>query len=124
MGDCAAVCDNNAIRIENGIAIIIPELCGGCGKCIKACPNKLISFVKESQHYAVRCSSCDTGKITKSACKNGCIGCGICVKKCPKSAIVINNNHAEINSDLCNNCGACFAACPVKCIQLLPQCNK
>ena len=32
MGDCAAVCDNNAIRIENGIAIIIPELCGGCGK--------------------------------------------------------------------------------------------
>ncbi len=124
MGDCAAVCDNNAIRIENGVAVIIPELCGACGKCIKACPNKLISLVKESQRYAVRCSSCDIGKITKAACKNGCIGCGICVKKCPKSAIVINNNHAEINSNLCNNCGACFAACPVKCIQLLPVCNK
>lgn len=124
MGDCAAVCDNDAIRIEKGVAIINPELCGGCGKCIKACPNNLISFVKESQRYAVRCSSGDTGKVTKSVCKNGCIGCGICVRKCPKGAIILNNNHAEINSDMCNNCGACYAACPVKCIQILPVCHK
>ncbi len=124
MGDCAAVCDNNAIRIINGIAVIIPELCGGCGKCIKACPNKLITFVRESQKYAVRCSSEDVGKITKAVCKNGCLGCGICVRKCTENAIVINNNHAEINGSLCSGCGACYEACPVKCIQLLPVCKK
>ena len=124
MGDCVAVCDNNAIHISNGVAVIIPELCSGCGKCVKACPNKLISMIKESQRAAVRCSSADTGKITKAACKNGCIACGICVRKCPKGAIVINNNHAEINADRCNNCGACISACPVKCIQVLPLCNK
>lgn len=123
MGDCASVCDENAIRIENGVAVINPKLCKGCGKCVKACPNHLITLLKESQPAVVVCSSGDIGKVTKTSCKNGCLGCGICVKKCPSGAIVINNNHAEINGALCNGCGTCVSACPVKCISLLPKCN-
>lgn len=123
MGDCAAVCGENAVRIENGVAAINPKLCKACGKCVKACPNHLITLIKESQRAVVRCSSCDIGKITKAACKNGCLGCGICVKKCENGAIVLNNNHAEINGALCTGCGVCAAACPVKCIELLPECR-
>ena len=123
MGDCAAVCDENAIHIENGVAVINPKLCKGCGKCAKACPNHLISMIKERQPVIVACSSGDIGKITKAACKNGCLGCGICVKKCPNEAIVINNNRAEIIGEKCTGCGVCVSACPVKCIHFLPKCN-
>lgn len=123
LGDCAAVCEENAIRIENGIAVINPKLCKGCGRCVKACPNHLITMVKESQRAAVQCSSADTGKVTKAACSNGCLGCGICVKKCPQGAVVLNNNHAEINGDKCTGCGTCISACPVKCIHFLPECK-
>ncbi len=122
-GDCVAVCDNNCISIVNGIAVVKPAECIGCGKCVKICPNHLITLVKESKRFIVQCSSADTGKVTRGVCKNGCIGCGICVKKCPRDAIVITNNHAEINPDLCTDCGICANVCPMHCITGLSQCK-
>lgn len=123
-GDCMRVCDNDAISIVNGVAVVNPAKCGACGKCAKACPNHLIVIRKESQKVIVQCSSVDTGKVTKAACKNGCIGCRLCEKKCSYDAIHVNNNHAEIDGDKCTKCGACAEACPVKCITILPECVK
>lgn len=122
-GDCAAVCDNNCISIVNGVAVVDPRGCMGCGKCVKACPNQLIILKKESKRYAVRCSSTDNGKTTRSVCKNGCIACGLCVKKCPNNAIVLNNNHAEISPSLCTDCGICADVCPVHCIAAVGTCK-
>ena len=122
-GDCASVCDSNAIEIVNGVALVNPGKCIGCGKCVKACPNHLISLKKQSATVAVRCFSKDPGKITRAVCKNGCLGCGICEKKCPEKAVTINNNHAEINYDKCTSCGTCAAVCPAKCIEILAKCN-
>lgn len=116
MGDCAAVCDNGCITVQNGVAVVDPTNCTGCGKCVRICPNKLIVLIKASQRTMVRCFSEDIGKETRKLCTNGCIACGICTKKCPEQAIVINNNHAEINTELCTGCGICVSACPVKCI--------
>lgn len=116
LGDCVKVCENNAICIKNGVAVINPELCTACGKCVKVCPNKLISLIGESQKFIVRCSSTDPGKITRAACKNGCIGCGICAKKCPVGVISVNANHAVIDAGKCIGCGTCAQACPMKCI--------
>ena len=110
--------------IKNGVAVINPAKCIACGKCIKACPNHLISFKKKYSTAAVRCSSQDPGKITRTVCKNGCIGCGICAKKCPEGAIVINANHAEIDYNRCVSCGVCAGACPVKCIEMLEKCAE
>ena len=122
-GDCVKVCDEGAIEIKDGVAVINPAKCIACGKCVKTCPNHLITLKKKSSLTAVRCSSQDLGKITRTVCKNGCIGCGICTKKCPEGAISINNNHAEIDYNKCTSCGICAGACPVKCIEMLEKCS-
>lgn len=36
---CVRCCPVKAIRVENGRAAIIPELCVACGTCVDACPN-------------------------------------------------------------------------------------
>ena len=41
-GDCAAVCPEGAISIEDGKAAIDKEKCTGCGACAKICPKGLI----------------------------------------------------------------------------------
>lgn len=116
-GDCAAVCEEHGICIQNGIAHIIEERCIACGKCAKVCPNGLLSLRPVSNPVTVRCSSAANGKQTKLACKNGCIGCRLCEKKCPQDAIHVVNFHAVIDYERCSGCGSCAEACPVKVIQ-------
>lgn len=123
LGDCVAKCEWDAISIQNGVAVINPLLCKSCEKCVKTCPNNLITMRKESQLVNVICSSADTGKVTRTVCKNGCIACKICEKKCPKGAIYVDGNHAHINAEKCDNCGICIESCPTKCIVRLPDCK-
>ncbi len=112
LGDCQTACEYGAISVVNGIANIQPGLCRACGKCIKTCPNGLISLRPTLKHYDVRCSSTDKGRITRVVCKVGCIGCKICEKKCIHKAIHVENNHAIIDYHLCKSCGICYDACP------------
>lgn len=116
LGDCAAVCEHDAIKIVNGVAKVIPALCGACGQCAAVCPNQLISIKPKSSNIDVLCSSAANGKATKLACSNGCIGCKICEKKCPNEAIRVENFHAKIDYEKCTNCGICKTSCPVKVI--------
>ena len=121
LGDCVNECEHDAIKVVNGVAKVIPSLCGACGQCAAVCPNNLISIKPLAKHIDVLCSSGDNGKATKIACKNGCIGRKICEKKCPNGAITVNNFHASIDYDKCTNCGVCMEACPVKVIH---SCEK
>ncbi|MBQ9079235.1 MAG: RnfABCDGE type electron transport complex subunit B [Ruminococcus sp.] len=121
LGDCVSICDSGAIKLENGVAKIIPSLCGACGQCASVCPNQLISIKPLAKHIDVLCSSAANGKETKLSCKNGCIGCKICEKKCPEGAVKVENSHASIDYDKCTNCGTCMSACPVKAIH---SCEK
>lgn len=116
LGDCSAVCEYDAIKIENNLAKVISVKCQACGKCAAVCPNHLISVKPKSKVIDVLCSSEANGKATKLACSNGCIGCKICEKKCPNGAIRVENNHASVDYEKCTNCGVCKSACPIKAI--------
>lgn len=115
-GDCANVCDNRAIRIVDGKAVVEEELCISCGKCVKACPQALIELVPFDSNYRVQCKSGDKGKAVKVNCKAGCIGCGICRKNCPNGAVTVENNVAKIDYQRCDGCGICASKCPSKVI--------
>jgi len=55
---CAAVCDVDAFeRREDGLLILNPEKCIGCGNCIEACPIGAIFFNDET-NIAQKCTGC------------------------------------------------------------------
>ncbi len=41
--NCMRACPTHAIRVKNGKAHLIPELCIDCGSCLQVCPSKAIS---------------------------------------------------------------------------------
>ena len=47
-------CPFDAIHVENGIAAVDKEACKACGKCIEACPKKLIELIPYKQKTFVQ----------------------------------------------------------------------
>lgn len=74
-GDCAAVCPQEAVVIQNGTAVITDNCCG-CGKCIPVCPKHIIRlFDKNAGFDSVRqCSAPEHSLTTCSVCKNAPAG--------------------------------------------------
>ena len=118
LGDCAAVCEYDAIKVCNGVASIDPTRCKGCSKCVQACPKHLISFVPLKPQAVVRCSNCDKGGVTRKLCKVGCIGCMKCVKVCESGAVTVNQFKASVDPAKCTACGKCVEVCPQDCIRM------
>lgn len=116
LGTCVSVCQFGAIDIIDGIAVINPEKCTACGKCVSECPKAVIKMVPYEQKVVVDCNSKEFGKDVKVKCTVGCIGCQICVKACPFGAMEFENNLARINYDKCTNCMICAEKCPTKAI--------
>ncbi len=117
-GDCVAVCQYGAIKVENGLAKIDPTLCRGCTKCVSACPKHLIVMNTAKSKGVVRCSSHDKGPVTRKACTVGCIACGKCTKVCEYDAIHIEDFLATIDPEKCVGCGKCAENCPTHCISV------
>ena len=117
-GDCAVICPNDAICIENGIAHVDTRRCIGCGMCAKVCPKGIIAVVADSVETVVWCSSCDKGSDTRAACSAGCIGCKRCEKECPSQAIEVKNNLAVIDYEKCTHCDRCAEVCVTHCIKI------
>ena len=115
-GSCAEVCPEQAISVQNGVAVVNRSRCVSCGLCVKACPRGLISLIPESRTVRVQCSNRDKGPMVRKSCTAGCIGCGLCVKQCESDAIEFDGTLARVNPEKCTLCGKCAAKCPAKVI--------
>ena len=55
---CAVACPNGAfLRRDDGLLILLPEKCKGCGKCAAACPYDAIYMNRELK-IAQKCTGC------------------------------------------------------------------
>ena len=116
LGDCAKVCPEGAICLENGMAHIDTRKCIGCGLCARTCPRGIISLMADVEKVLVTCSNKEKGASARQKCSNACIGCKKCEKNCPTGAIKVVDNLASIDYSLCNKCEECAKNCPVGCI--------
>ena len=98
-GDCTRACKFDALHIVDGLATVDYDKCTGCTACAKACPRNLIEMVPF--HYenmmTVACSNKESGKVTRSMCKVGCIGCGLCAKQA--DVFKVEDNLARLDYD-------------------------
>ncbi len=118
-GDCGKACPYDAIKVENGVAKVLPKKCAGCGLCVKACPKGLIALYPMDKYIHVACKNHDKGVRTRQVCTNGCIGCRKCAKVCPTEAITVEDDTAFIDVDKCILCGKCREVCPVGVIETI-----
>jgi Na+-translocating ferredoxin:NAD+ oxidoreductase subunit B len=127
-GECAGACLFHAITMEADFPVINPNLCVGCGVCVRTCPKGLISLVPKNARAVVRCSSKDTGKVTHQICAAGCLHCMSCVRACPAEAVALVDGVIRIDHKACLDYGpqcndACIKACfMVHAIQ--PYCER
>jgi ferredoxin-type protein NapF len=123
-------------------------LCDGCGRCVEACPEKIIT--QDDQGYPA-----------VDFARGGCSFCGDCVRACPTGALVDEGGAPwhliaeigpscfsfqgvicracqdrceanaisfrpilggyylpQVDAAACNGCGACVAACPLPAIEM------
>ena len=116
LGDCLSRCVFDAIRIENGVAVIDENKCTGCGVCMNTCPRGVINLLPRDKTVVVLCRNKAIGKIARLQCKSACVGCKRCEKNCPSDSIHVVDGVAEINAETCTRCGACVSGCPMHCI--------
>ena len=55
--------------------VIHPEECKGCGRCVVACPKKVLRF---------RAGLNSRGNRVVEYAGEGCVGCGSCFYNCPE----------------------------------------
>ncbi|QAT43940.1 RnfABCDGE type electron transport complex subunit B [Aminipila luticellarii] len=119
LGDCVSVCQYNAIKVCDGVAVVDREACIGCGMCEKACPNHVITIAGKNKLVYVACKSTEPGAKARKICQVACIACKKCEKACKFDAIAVTDNLARIDFDKCRNCGLCEKECPTQAISNL-----
>jgi electron transport complex protein RnfB len=112
LGSCARICPVGAIEMVRGLAVVHPELCISCTRCVATCPRHLIKMVPESRFIHVLCSSHDNGPEVRKICKVGCIACTLCVKAVNGEGIAMQNNLAVIDYTLAVTNEEAITKCP------------
>ncbi len=118
LGTCAGVCPFDALRmLPSGLPEVDPVRCTACGKCVAACPKKIIKLAPVNRRLHILCSSHDKGAKVRKICAVGCIGCTKCVKEAPAGAIAMQDNLAVVDYAF-EIPDSVAAACPMKTIHV------
>ena len=112
LASCARSCPVGAIEIRKGLAIVHPDLCISCAKCVSVCPRKLIRMIPESRNIHVLCSSMDRGPDVRKVCSVGCIACTLCAKAVNNQGISMKNNLAVVDYSVPLSDEGVIAKCP------------
>jgi Fe-S-cluster-containing hydrogenase component 2 len=113
LGSCARICPVGAIEVTNGLAVVHPDLCIGCGRCVATCPRRLIKMVPEDRAIHVLCTNRDRGPEVKKVCTVGCIGCTLCVKTVAEQGIRMDGALAVVDYATPLDNEAVIAKCPM-----------
>lgn len=124
-GTCTGVCRYDAIHIVDGTAKVDPDKCVGCKDCTYSCPKNLIVMVPYKGQKQVPCSSVDDYEDKAKVCDSACIGCEDCMNNCPNGAIYMEDKHAVVDPEICENCNVCQYICARGVIkeQVVPEYN-
>ncbi|MDP6157081.1 MAG: 4Fe-4S dicluster domain-containing protein [Candidatus Thermoplasmatota archaeon] len=117
LGDCAAVCLQDAITVdpETDITKVDPEKCIGCGLCIVECPHGLIELIPRDMPHYLGCSYTYKKKIPgREWCEMGCIHCRKCIKACETDAVTWDKdrNLPTFDMEKCTASPESIEACP------------
>ena len=112
LGDCERVCDFDAIVMdENGLPVVIEELCTACNDCVEICPKDLFSIHPASHRLWVACKNLEFGDDILEDCEVGCTACGRCAMDAPK-LISMRDNLAVIDYTKRNDTRLPIERCP------------
>ena len=118
-GECVDACPFGAMYMDdNGLPVVIDELCTGCGLCAKACPRGVIEMHPADRNFFVFCKNLDDPKTARKICSAACIGCGICARK-SEGSVVMENNLAIIDYDKLDMSKVPYEKCSTKAITTL-----
>ena len=98
LSSCARACSFGAISVIDGLAVVNPALCVGCGHCVDICPRHVIKLVPASSPVDIYCSSPAKAADKRKVCGSPCLGCRKCAKAFPEN-FTINGFKADVNYD-------------------------
>ena len=103
-----------------GLPVINPAKCTGCGKCETVCPKQVIAMMPLTASVRINCNSKDKGAVARKVCTAACIACSLCMRQCPHGAITMESNLAVVNPEICRQVctdASCLTKCPTKAIR-------
>jgi len=101
LADCEISCLLDAIYMnDNGLPVVIPELCTACNDCVEACPKDLFVLMPIEQKLIVQCKNLLKGDAAEDLCSVACNTCNRCVADSEPSVIEMIDNLAVINYEL------------------------
>ena len=101
LADCEVSCLLDAIYMnENGLPVVIPELCTACNDCVEACPKDLFVLMPIEQKLIVQCKNLLKGDAAEDLCSVACNTCNRCVADSEPGVIEMIDNLAVINYEM------------------------
>lgn len=98
LSSCARACSFGAISVIDGLAVVDPALCVGCGHCAEICPRHVIKLVPAASRVDIYCSSPAKAADKRKVCASPCLGCRKCAKAFPDN-FTVDGFKAAVNYD-------------------------